>query len=709
MELLDHSLLDQHTVESFYSKFPKEERTDIGIKQWKLLFRLETAFNKKPMTEFLGNVGFLDDKWPISETYTIDWKADQFLASKNSYPLILLLKITIYHHVQTLKQNPSIFHSNMSMFMEVFGKQFAREGILTASINEPFVPALVITEEKLAHYISNAITDGCVFSSNLLSFLRKVITTPQSQFDEASFLNIECELPWRNHKRKNGLKSEDVYLNSLLDEKKQRKKAKSYMAFSEEVCEKTLDFVIPLVTEHSQTLKKIFDIADNKNSQQPKNQKIFTAEARDKILIHSELLESIKPIKLHGGYNFPFAYINELYEIVQGAALWIIFLTTALRNEDVRKNLLRKCYESDDESDLVYYIVTDISKTDQKDYLVPVPEITVKAIDFLNSINYAPENITHLVVRRTLNRGGSPAKTWHYTNGDQVNTLLRKVAGIVGVDVLDGLEESDNPEGMAHRCRATMAGWIGTNSPLAVMIIRRLFGHTNGIMPEQYLQGNKAVQETRDEIQQKTYHDLSNSIADAVVNNNVGGSMKRNIQDGKEHIKQRIIEEAEVNNESLTQGEIRLRLRDRIAHILFHRLKNGEILGLQTPLAFVCMRNPASANDAPCAIDSNKRTLLQKNISKSFAKGLQMSGLPELDNCKGPLCKHALLFNSPITKLLLEQFNYYAAYLKGIKQTDINLDEEAERFINLYSAPLADVYPEIMEKISTEQSEIQHD
>jgi len=709
METLNPNLLDQHTVQSFYSKFQEKEKADIGIIQWKLLFNLETAFSIKPMTEFFGKVEFLDDKWPISETYTINWKANQFLINKNSYPLILLLKVTVYHHVQTLKQNPSIFHSNMCMFMEVFGKQLAREGILTAGINEPFVPAIVITEEKVAHYISNAIADGCVFSSNLLSLLRKVITTPKHQLDEASFLNIECELPWRNHKRKNGLKSEDVYLNSLLNEEKQREKVKSYMAFSEEVCAKILDFAIPLVTEHTHILKKIFDIADNKNSQQPKNHKIFTAEARDQILIHSEILESIMPIKLHGGYNFPFAYINELYEIVQGAALWIIFLTTALRNKDVRKNLLRECYEADDESDLLYYVITDISKTGQEDYLVPVPELTVKAIDFLNSINYAPDNSHNLVVRRTLNRGGSPAKTWHYTNGGQVNTLLRKVAAIVDVDVLDGLEETDNTEGMAHRCRATMAGWIGTNSPLAVMIIRRLFGHTNGIMPDQYLHGNKAVRDVRDGVQQKTYHDLSNSIADAVVDNKVGGGMKRNIQDGKEHIEQLIIEEAEDNNESLTQGELRQRLRDRIAYILYHRLNNGEILGLQTPLAFICMRNPASANDAPCAIESNKQTLIQKEINKSFAKGLQMAGLPALDNCKGPLCQHSVLIDDPITKILLDQFNYYTAYLRGIKHTDINLDKEAESFINLYSPPLTDVYPEIMDKIATEQSENQYD
>ena len=276
---------------------------------------------------------------------------------------------------------------------------------------------------------------------------------------------------------------------------------------------------------------------------------------------------------------------------------------------------------------------------------------------------------------------------------------MRKLSDLIGVDLLDDLEDGDREEGVAHRCRATMAGWIGTNSPLAVLIVRRLFGHTNGIMPDHYLRHNVNVQTERKEIQRQTYILASEEFAESIVDGNISGGMRNNLNSGKEHIEQLINLEANQNNESLTQGEIRQRLKQRIADVLYKRLSQGEILGLQTPLAFICMRNPASASDSPCAINSNKQQRLNQDIDASFAKSMQMTSLPDLDNCKGSLCQHSFLYDNPLTKILLEQFKYYVTYLKGINTSKINLDIEAENFVKLYSGPLIEVYPDVVNKL----------
>jgi len=139
--------------------------------------------------------------------------------------------------------------------------------------------------------------------------------------------------------------------------------------------------------------------------------------------------------------------------------------------------------------------------------------------------------------------------------------------------------------------------------------------------------------------------------------------------------------------------------KERIADVLFKRLSQGEILGLQTPLAFVCMRNPLSAIDSPCSINSSKQQRINQEIDKSFANSLQMTGLPELENCKGHLCPHSFLYDNPLTKILLEQFRYYTTYLQGINKSVVNLDIEANNFINLYSVPLSEVYPDVMKNL----------
>ena len=93
---------------------------------------------------------------------------------------------------------------------------------------------------------------------------------------------------------------------------------------------------------------------------------------------------------------------------------------------------------------------------------------------------------------------------------------------------------------------------------------------------------------------------------------------------------------------------------------------------------------------------------VNNEIDKEFISELQMSTLPELDNCKGPSCQHSLMYGNPMTKLLLEQFNYYHTYLKGLGSTEIDLRAEAKNFISLYSGPLTEVYPETEELLEAQ-------
>jgi len=711
MPILKTTTFYESIEDEFYSSLTSIDLELLGQEQWKQLDELAYSYAQKPMSQFYKKTKFNDDIWWLTERKSINWNKYRSINS-NNFPFILLVKIMVYFNIQVVKKNRALFYGNISRLVSFIGSRMANEGILTANRYEPFKPGSIVTTTKLHQWIVEAVDNKEFRGPTPLEMLEKLIRIPESQFNGIPFLRVSCESPWEGYKNITTSSLDDIryffkqrYLNDILGECATRTSVKSYQAFSENVCAKILDFSTLIVYEYKELLKEIFDITKFKDNLTSRD--MLNKRASDVIFKYKGELDNILPIRTFERKErapvVRVAYLNELYEVVQGAALWIIFLTTAIRNEDICKNLLKECYEPDPDSELMNYLIIDIKKTKQEDYPIPIPPVTVEAVKLLQSLNYAPEGCSNLVVRRNFD-GSSNTKNWFY-DGASINRLLRHVGKVVGVNLLDGLEENDNEEGMAHRCRATMAGWIGTNSPIAVMIVRRLFGHTNGVMPDHYLKANKAVQETRRELRNKTYTDLSDSISESIVDEKIGGGMKRIITDSRDHLERLIKDDAAKNNESLTEGEIRLRLMKRIAHILKQRLLHGEILGLQTPLSFVCMRPTASGVDAPCAINTNKLTRLNKEIDNSFAKGIQLTGLPEFDNCKGPSCQHSLLFDNPVTKILLEQFKYYATYLQGIKHTEIDLDKEAENFINLYYEPLNDVYPQVMEEIKGEAPE----
>lgn len=691
----------QYSIEHFYDDYPAAKKATIGRNQWQSLRNIEAEYADKELTECNPVVRFDTKVWTLGGNDRINWERYEKKYSEQ-YPLVLLLKLAAFYYIQIVKLNKDGFTRYIPQFMTVFGEGMKREGILSSDVNQPFVPASVITKEKVEKWIFAAIENSDISSGsyNVLKLLEHITLVPKHFLSQTSkILRIDTDLPWSNINKK--LAKTKVYLAQIFDDY-DKLQVKSYQPFSEKVLAGVMHPAIELIEKHSPLLIKAFDIAAEPSAYQVRNPTLFKASERDKLIkLHKKLEKHFPNLSIPSlkNYNISKKVIEDWYNLAQGAALWILFLTTALRGIDIRQNIFRDCFEPDGDSDLIFYLLSDIKKTKTKDHIIPIPELTTKAISYLNKTNYAPTDIPQLVVRRTNNGVKGQANSWTYPQNTNTNKLLRLWAEFCGQDVLDGLNEDENPDGMAHRCRATMAGWIGTNSPLAVLIVRRLFGHKNGVMPDHYLRGNRHVQKAREEVRTKTRIDFAENITDSIVNGTFAGGAKDSILEGRDHLKKLITQEASRNNESLTEGEIRKRLKDRIKFILLNKLKNGDMLALQTPLAFVCTRNPASANDAPCAINSAKNRRLEQEIDKAFATQLQMSGLPDLDNCKGASCQHSLLYDNPMTKVLLEQFKYYTLYLRGIKHTNIDLDKEAKSFISLYTQPLSEVYPDIVELV----------
>ncbi|MCP4115835.1 MAG: hypothetical protein GY737_10600, partial [Desulfobacteraceae bacterium] len=89
----------------FYDSISPEEKYDLGKKQWEAMRKIEAEFNSKPMTQF-GNVTFSADRWPISNRRGPFTGFNWFNIHRNDtsyYPLVLMLKLCLYHRVEVQK------------------------------------------------------------------------------------------------------------------------------------------------------------------------------------------------------------------------------------------------------------------------------------------------------------------------------------------------------------------------------------------------------------------------------------------------------------------------------------------------------------------------------------------------------------------------------------------------------------------------------
>lgn len=696
----------------FYDSISPEEKYDLGKKQWEAMRKIEAEFNSKPMTQF-GNVTFSSDKWPISNRRGPFTGFNWFNIHRNDtsyYPLVLMLKLCLYHRVEVQKYSASSYERVIG-FARTFLPYLKNTRVLFGRENSPIVPAEFVDTETIEKWCNDLAINGARDADVWRYWQSLILNGSKILPPELSFLRFDFKVPWAGVASSGEpLTAEQRYLNKLLGNDATRTSVNSYKPFSAKSIALLIDNAIPIFTNHADSFIEIFETFSMYfpvgksgkealkssdfciKSYKQKMQEVIEKHQNVLNLFPDSSIPSDVVINNNNASNLGILWVSDLHRLCVAASVWIILLTTGLRNVDIRKSLLRDCVVPDPEEDLLNYLVTDLTKVSIIDHPIPIPPLTIQAIEFLNKINLSPEHSPCLVSRIS---GIKQVQGWGFSTGWQLSCALRDFAKAYGIDLLDDLEEEDNQEGVAHRARVTLANWIGTNSPLAVLIVKRLFGHTNEIMPDHYLRHNKAVIDEREKIQRQTYEDLSDEVSEAIVDGKFSGGLKQKIAEDLKEVKENL----RCKNSSLVGNELRKTLKEHIKNILIKRLSNGESLGLQTPLGFVCMRNPQSTKPAPCSAKSQTQKLKDSEIGKRFMRALQASTLPDLENCQGPECQHSLLFDNPVTQILLETFHYYANYLRGVGTFRVNhLDIEAQNFINLYYPPLKDVYPEI-EKI----------
>jgi hypothetical protein len=382
-----------------------------------------------------------------------------------------------------------------------------------------------------------------------------------------------------------------------------------------------------------------------------------------------------------------FSWLRELLYLARGAAVNVILLTTGLRNSDVRGLQVGACTPSK-RIDMLFYLRVEIQKTKNL-VLLPVPGQTEKAISLLEKIKFTKSSClidgSKLSTRNsdaTANNkdDSDPVAETRVLCGEALNSMVRDFAAHFNIPFSS--QRSGDPYSL-HCYRTTVAGWLGAASNLSVLLVRRLFGHSNDVMPTVYLRNNPAFIEEQKAEKARAASETARQMALAASNGQLAGNKGDQLERGfKQHVSRFELDKGK--SHSLTDAELVL----SFANLIEQRILNESVCGFMTPFGVRCMRNPADTTQPPCA----KRSHSDK--TKDVDQAL-LNHLSDIDpqNCIGTSCGDAMI--GPWSESIKESLLWYAQLLRhqlGDKFTDEHFRAHAKQFISQYGAPIKKVF-----------------
>lgn len=381
-------------------------------------------------------------------------------------------------------------------------------------------------------------------------------------------------------------------------------------------------------------------------------------------------------------------WLRDLLYLARGACVNVILLTTGLRNGDVRGLQVGACSPSK-RIDMLFYLRADIQKTGNV-IIIPVPGQTDKACRLLEKIKFSES--TYLLdagVFQTRNfapatvvvKGDTDdeADVWLKT-GDTLNIMIRDFAAhfkILFVSPTTGKPYS------VHCYRTTVAGWLGAASNLSLLLVRRLFGHSNNVMPTVYLNNNPAFVAEREAQKARAHAETARQMGLAASQGRLAGIKGEQLLRGYQAHKSRMEAENQKSH-SLTDAEILMSFNQ----ILEQRMNSESVCAFLTPFGVQCMRNPSDTSQPPCAKRANRDK--NKDIDPELLKHVSDINPTQ---CIGTSCTEAVL--GPWSTSVLETLNWYRALIShqlGDAFTEEHFIESARQFIQQYQVPLRKVF-----------------
>ena len=374
-----------------------------------------------------------------------------------------------------------------------------------------------------------------------------------------------------------------------------------------------------------------------------------------------------------------FPWLRNLLYLARGACINVILLTTGLRNVDVRGLKVDDCSPSG-RVDMLFYLRADIQKT-KNVVVLPVPNLTDKAIRLLEKIKFTDSPyLLDAKFYSSNNNALSKCGIERFDHSEAVNELIYDFAAHLNIPFINPIT---GERFTAHNYRTTVAGWLGTASNLSLLLVRRLFGHSNNVMPTVYLNNNPIVVAERNKQKAQASAETARQMALAASQGRLAGIKGEQLERGYQAHKSRM-ESDKQKSHALTDAEIIV----SFAQILEQRINSGSMCGFLTPFGVVCGRNPTDTSQSPCAERANRDKT--QGITPELLKHLS-DVTPE--QCIGTSCTEAML--GPWSTSVLETLNWYYALVRhqlGDAFTEKHFIESAKQFIKQYQAPIRKVF-----------------
>ncbi|TMO83073.1 site-specific integrase [Pseudoalteromonas spongiae] len=671
-----------------------------GKQQWNVLLSLVEKYNKKDLTNITTNK-FDEDIWEPSAHHSklyLPIKFNEILQLSAAYPFKVFLKIYAVYCLEELRMSFSTVGIKVSSIKNIFAPiiMSLQEPILKAERDYEWLTLGELTAGDIYSIITQCSPDKCPHA--LLDSLN-TIEIAQSFPDLAIFCSGFIT-PWQEDNM--SLEKWKAHYNSSVGNILKRK---PYSALSDESVSQIVKVAMPFIENISiepgsgimlsdkdkelpliQLLDQIKTLSHkNKQFNYTNLPSIVYREPDFKNCIekHKSFLSSInhdvKPYLREDSRNFynqtPTAkFYTELFAKAQQAAIWIVLLTTGLRNVDMRALT---------ESSLVYsqklniwFIKAKILKT-KNTIFIPAGQACVQAMKLLNYLRYS-KNCPCLIQNKvfTFSLKEIPHEQLEVRSCATLNRKIKVFAQFYNIDV-ETVSESDD-EYTSHCVRATLAGFIGRNSTLSILILKRLFGHSNFIMPEQYIRHNRLVQQKRAEILNEMHSEIAFEIAKSIANDEIAGPKSAELKKGAQRLKSQI----RLKNESLNESDVHKALTTQLYEILMDDILEEQTHTLLTPMAVICMRATNQSSDSPCTSKENRVQRDSLGISRTMFNVLQQ--LPNPSQCVGIDCPDALATRTH-SMPLLEQFDWYTnVYRYCTGKNNNNCAEDAQHFMNTY-------------------------
>lgn len=300
--------------------------------------------------------------------------------------------------------------------------------------------------------------------------------------------------------------------------------------------------------------------------------------------------------------------VYDFIDNLEASCVIIILLTTGMRSQELLK-LNRYPYISNDtEYKLLKRIIfKTINNTEGKPLSVPIPDITVKALNILSEITSLKDEKTE--GRIIINRISQESD---YAPANIFRRLIQKFIRNLG------MKQKLTP----HQLRHAIAFLITYNNKEGIELAKEFLGHTSVLMTLQYLgQYSQFINDAIKEMQFNTSSELTELLLTELKKGKklYGPKSKDFISNNVEFIGSYVDEFLDLLEESIL-GLIR----------------KGQISIIQTPICF-CIHDLSKSNKMECQRGLNLDTLI--NVG------------PNPSSCVGEICPNSIFTTEQVMKL----------------------------------------------------------